>query len=99
MSFAKKTQQLFNRKGEIVSVTASFGKKAKCFSRVSRFAKSTVKATKQFLAGCAGKTSLTCQKAHVAFSMKNKQIVCTIFNRSMFWQNVQETFVKVQRNY
>ena len=97
--FCKKTQQLFNRKGEIVSVTASFGKKAKCFSRVSRFAKSTVKATKQFLAGCAGKTSLTCQKAHVAFSMQKNKLFVQFSIRSMFWQNVQETFVKVQRNY
>ena len=50
MSFAKKRSSYSTEKVKIVSVTASFGKKAKCFSRVSRFAKSTVKATKQFLA-------------------------------------------------
>ena len=99
MSFAKKRSSYSTEKVKIVSVTASFGKKAKCFSRVSRFAKSTVKATKQFLAGCAGKTSLTCQKAHVAFSMQKNKLFVQFSIRSMFWQNVQETFVKVQRNY
>ena len=99
MSFAKKRSSYSTEKVKIVSVTASFGKKAKCFQPSVVICKINGKCNQTVFAGCAGKTSLTCQKAHVAFRMQNKQIVCTIFDKVKVWQNVQETFVKVQRNY
>ena len=99
MSFAKKRSSYSTEKVKIVSVTASFGKKAKCFQPSVVICKINGKGNQTVFAGCAGKTLLICQKVHVAFSMKNKQIVCTIFDKVKVWQNVQETFVKVQRNY
>lgn len=81
MSFAKKRSSYSTEKVKIVSVTASFGKKAKCFQPSVVICKINGKGNQTVFAGCAGKTSLTCQKAHVAFRMQKKQIVCTIFDK------------------
>ena len=97
--FCAKTQQLFNRKGKFCFGYGKFREKAKCFQPSVVICKINGKGNQTVFAGCAGKTSLTCQKAHVAFRMQKKQIVCTIFDKVKVWQNVQETFVKVQRNY
>lgn len=99
MSFAKKRSSYSTEKVKIVSVTASFGKKAKCFQPSVVICKINGKGNQQFLAGFAGKTLLICQKVHVAFSMQKNKLFVQFSIRSMFWQNVQETFVKVQRNY
>ena len=99
MSFVQKRSSYSTEKVKIVSVTASFGKKAKCFQPSVVICKINGKGNQQFLAGFAGKTLLICQKVHVAFSMQKNKLFVQFSIRSMFWQNVQETFVKVQRNY
>lgn len=99
MSFAKKRSSYSTEKVKIVSVTASFGKKAKCFQPSVVICKINGKGNQTVFAGCAGKTLLICQKVHVAFSMQKNKLFVQFSIRSMFWQNVQETFVKVQRNY
>lgn len=98
MSFAKKRSSYSTEKVKLFRLRQVSGK-SEMFQPSVVICKINGKCNQTVFAGCAGKTSLTCQKAHVAFRMQKKQIVCTIFNRSMFWQNVQETFVKVQRNY
>ena len=79
--FCKKTQQLFNRKGKNCFGYGKFREKAKCFQPSVVICKINGKCNQTVFAGCAGKTSLTCQKAHVAFRMQKKQIVCTIFDK------------------
>ena len=97
--FCAKTQQLFNRKGKNCFGYGKFREKAKCFQPSVVICKINGKGNQQFLAGFAGKTLLICQKVHVAFSMQKNKLFVQFSIRSMFWQNVQETFVKVQRNY
>lgn len=97
--FCKKTQQLFNRKGKNCFGYGKFREKSEMFQPSVVICKINGKGNQTVFAGCAGKTSLTCQKAHVAFSMQKNKLFVQFSIRSMFWQNVQETFVKVQRNY
>ena len=99
MSFAKKRSSYSTEKVKIVSVTASFGKKAKCFQPSVVICKINGKGNQTVFAGFAGKLLLICQKVHVAFSMQKNKLFVQFSIRPMFWQNVQETFVKVQRNY
>ena len=97
--FCKKTQQLFNRKGKNCFGYGKFREKAKCFQPSVEICKINGKGNQTVSCRLCGQNFANYQKAHVAFSMKNKQIVCTIFDKVKVWQNVQETFVKVQRNY
>ena len=62
MSFAKKRSSYSTEKVKIVSVTASFGKKAKCFQPSVVICKINGKGNQQFLAGFAGKTLLSVKR-------------------------------------
>lgn len=79
--FCKKTQQLFNRKGKNCFGYGKLREKSEMFQPSVVICKINGKGNQTVFAGCAGKLLLICQKAHVAFSMKNKQIVCTIFDK------------------
>ncbi len=99
MSFAKKRSSYSTEKVKIVSVTASFGKKAKCFQPSVVICKINGKGNQTVSCRLCGQNFVNLSKGACGFQHAKKQIVCTIFDKVKVWQNVQETFVKVQRNY